>query len=141
MPFAGFWKRFASSLIDGLITGLIGTIAGGFYGGLHGLAGGSSDGVFWVGMIMGVLGQWIYFAAFESSNRQATLGKLALGIKVVDLEGNRINFSKASGRFWGKYISTLIVFIGYIMVAFTEKKQGLHDIMAGCLVIDNETDK
>jgi hypothetical protein len=73
----------------------------------------------------------------ESSTKQGTLGKMALGIKVTDLNGNRIDFSKASGRYFGKIISSIILCIGYIMVAFTQKKQGLHDIMAGCLVVNS----
>jgi uncharacterized RDD family membrane protein YckC len=60
---------------------------------------------------------------------------MALGIKVTDLSGERIGFGKATGRYFGKIISGLILLIGYIMVAFTEKKQGLHDMMAGCLVV------
>ncbi|MER3416968.1 MAG: hypothetical protein C4297_12250 [Gemmataceae bacterium] len=72
----------------------------------------------------------------ESSRTQATLGKMALGITVTDLEGNRIGFGKATGRFFGKIISALIFYIGFVMAAFTEKKQGLHDMMAGCLVVN-----
>ena len=72
----------------------------------------------------------------ESSQKQATLGKIIVGIKVTDLEGNRISFAKASGRHFGKYISAFILCIGYIMAGFTEKKQALHDILASCLVIN-----
>ncbi len=72
----------------------------------------------------------------ESSPTQATLGKMALGIKVTDLAGKRVGFGKATGRYFGKIISALILLIGFIMVAFTEKKQGLHDKMAGCLVVN-----
>ena len=60
---------------------------------------------------------------------------MALGIKVTDLNGRRIGFGKASGRFFGRILSMAIFFIGCIMIAFTEKKQGLHDKMAGCLVV------
>ena len=79
---------------------------------------------------------WIYFAAFESSPKQATPGKMALGIKVTDLNGRRIGFGKATGRYFGKILSFIILGIGFIMIAFTEKKQGLHDKMAGCLVVN-----
>ena len=78
---------------------------------------------------------WIYFAVFEASRKQGTLGKLAVGIKVTDLNGNRIGFGRASGRYFGKYISATIIGIGYLMAAFTKRKQGLHDLMAGCLVV------
>tara|TARA_Y100000588_G_scaffold395307_1_gene522865 strand:- start:5198 stop:5641 length:444 start_codon:yes stop_codon:yes gene_type:complete len=86
------------------------------------------------GQIVGVIVSWIYFAAFESSAKQGTPGKIALGIIITDLNDNRISFGKASGRYFGKFISSLIIGIGFLMVAFTHKKQGLHDMMAGCLV-------
>ena len=60
---------------------------------------------------------------------------MAVGIKVTDLHGNRIGFGRASGRYFGKFISAMIIGIGYVMAAFTKRKQGLHDMMAGCLVI------
>jgi len=78
---------------------------------------------------------WLYFALLESSEWRGTLGKKALGLEVTDLNGNRIDFARASGRFFAKILSTLILFIGYMMAGFTEKKQALHDILAGCLVI------
>jgi uncharacterized RDD family membrane protein YckC len=72
----------------------------------------------------------------ESSTSQATIGKMLMGIKVTDMNGHRISFARASGRFFGKALSKLIVYIGFIMAAFTEKKQGLHDILAKTLVIN-----
>jgi uncharacterized RDD family membrane protein YckC len=72
----------------------------------------------------------------ESSERQATFGKIALGIKVTDLNGDRISFAKASGRHFAKIISAIILLIGYIMAAFDSKKQALHDKMAGTLVLN-----
>ncbi|OGU55862.1 MAG: hypothetical protein A2V66_18000 [Ignavibacteria bacterium RBG_13_36_8] len=86
--------------------------------------------------ILAIIVQWLYFALMESSSKQATLGKMALNIKVVDMSGNRISFGRATGRYFGKIISGLILMIGYIMAGFTEKKQALHDIMANCLVIN-----
>jgi uncharacterized RDD family membrane protein YckC len=78
---------------------------------------------------------WLYFTLQESSQRQATIGKMALGIVVTDLNGERIGFAKATGRYFAKILSAIILLIGFIMVAFTEKKQGLHDILAGTLVV------
>jgi len=72
----------------------------------------------------------------ESSPSQGAFGKMALGIKGTDLEENRVSFGKATGRYFGKIISALLLLIGLVMVAFTEKKQGLHDMMAGCLVVN-----
>ena len=71
----------------------------------------------------------------ESSSKQATLGKMVLGIVVTDAGGNRISFGRALGRNLAKIISDIILFIGHFMVAFTEKKQGLHDLIAGTLVV------
>ena len=76
-----------------------------------------------------------YFAILESSARQATLGKMAIGIKVTDVDGRRISLIRATGRFFAKILSGLILLIGYIMAAFTARKQALHDILAGTLVV------
>lgn len=86
--------------------------------------------------VAGYLASWIYFAAFESSESQATPGKKALGIKVTDLNGKKISFGRASGRFFAKYLSAALLCVGFIMIAFTKRKQGLHDIIAGCLVVN-----
>jgi uncharacterized RDD family membrane protein YckC len=87
-----------------------------------------------LGNLVGILITWLYFTISESSPWQATLGKKLLGLKVADEAGNRIGFGKANGRYWSKILSALILCIGFIMVAFTEKKQGLHDKIAGTLV-------
>ena len=86
--------------------------------------------------ILGIILGWVYFASMESSPTQGTLGKMALGIKVTDIEGNKIGFEKALNRCVGKIISTIILLIGFIMIAFTQKKQGLHDMMVGSLVVN-----
>jgi uncharacterized RDD family membrane protein YckC len=78
---------------------------------------------------------WIYEAALESSSYQATLGKMALGLKVTDLEGRRISFARATGRHFAKILSGLMFFIGFIMAGFTQRKQALHDMIAGTLVV------
>ncbi len=86
-------------------------------------------------IFLGFVAPLLYFIGFESSRYQGTPGKLALGLKVTDLAGHRISPGRASGRYFGKFVSALILYIGFIMVAFTARKQGLHDIMARCLVI------
>lgn len=138
MSYAGFWKRFAAAIIDGIIT-VIGGFVIGFIFGIIMVAGSidaPDDVLKGLGKFFGFFLGWIYYPIMESSSTQGTLGKMALGIKVTDLEGNRVGFGKATGRYLGKMISALILFIGFIMVAFTEKKQGLHDMMAGCLVVN-----
>ncbi|GLR00101.1 RDD family protein [Dyella mobilis] len=82
-----------------------------------------------------VLG-WLYFAACESSSWQATLGKLAVRIRVTDLHGSRISFGRALGRYGAKLISAFLFCFGFLMVAFTRRKQGLHDFMADTLVVN-----
>jgi|GEM_PF-534928 len=83
----------------------------------------------------GFLIYWIYYATMESSFKQATVGKMAVGIIVTDMSGIRISFWRASGRFFGKFLSSLILMIGFLMPIFTKKKQALHDMIAKCLVI------
>jgi uncharacterized RDD family membrane protein YckC len=78
--------------------------------------------------------QWLYFALLESSSWQGTLGKKALGLIVTDMMGRRISFARATGRHFAKIISGMILLIGYLMAGFTERKQALHDMIAGCLV-------
>ena len=121
-----------------MIVTSIGGFAIGLVFGIVMVAGGTDDPAVLEGMgnILGLILGWIYFAVMESSPTQGTLGKMALGIQVSDLEGGKIGFGRATGRHFGKFISALIFLIGFIMVAFTQKKQGLHDMMAGCLVVN-----
>jgi uncharacterized RDD family membrane protein YckC len=78
---------------------------------------------------------WLYFAKLESGPLQATYGKRAMGIRVTDMLGQRITFGRATGRFFGKIVSTMTIYIGFIMAGFTDRKQALHDMMAGTLVV------
>jgi len=84
-----------------------------------------------------LLVSWLYYAIQESGPGQATLGKKALNIRVVDLQGNRISFGRASGRYFGKLLSSCILLIGYLMNIWDDQGQTLHDKLAGCLVIKN----
>jgi uncharacterized RDD family membrane protein YckC/Tfp pilus assembly protein PilE len=136
--YAGFWKRLAAMILDWLIM-LIPALLIGFVIGV--MVGVSSEGseqssAEALGNLAGFLLSWLYFAFMESSAKQATLGKMALGIKVVDLQGKRISFGRASGRFFGKIVSGITLGIGYVMAAFTQRKQALHDMMASCLVVN-----
>jgi uncharacterized RDD family membrane protein YckC len=85
--------------------------------------------------ILILIGAWLYAALMESSDFQATLGKMAVGIRVTDMDNQRISFGRASGRHFAKWISSLILLIGYIMAGFTDKKQALHDMIANTLVV------
>jgi uncharacterized RDD family membrane protein YckC len=86
-------------------------------------------------MIVCILVWWLYYAFMESSAHQATLGKKLLGIKVVDLYGNRIGFWRETVRNLAKAISSLFLFLGFMIIDFTKYKQGMHDMMARTLVL------
>lgn len=78
---------------------------------------------------------WLYFALMESSESSATLGKMALSIVVSDRFGRRITFERATGRYFAKIITGFTFGVGYLMAAFSSRKQALHDIIAGCLLL------
>ena len=78
---------------------------------------------------------WLYFTIMESYSKQATLGKMALGLIVTDMEGRRISLPRATGRHFGKIVSMMTIFIGFILAGITPRKQALHDMIAGCLVM------
>jgi len=129
-PYAGFWRRLVALIIDGLAVGIPLSIIFAPFGGNNFQSGGYTG--------FGLLRSLVflaYFALMESSSYQGTLGKMALGLKVTDVDGNKLTFGRALGRNAAKFISTLICFIGYIMAAFTQRKQALHDMIASTLVV------
>jgi uncharacterized RDD family membrane protein YckC len=143
--YGGFWIRVVAAIIDGVlirvvvapvgaIFGISGLALGGFghrgFSPLHFLGGG-------VMLMLIIAGSWLYEAFMESSTYQATVGKMIFGMKVTDLYGNRISFARATGRHFAKILSGMILCIGFIMVGLTERKQGLHDLLAGTLVRRN----
>jgi uncharacterized RDD family membrane protein YckC len=136
---AGFWRRCAALLIDSFIVGIGGAVVQGVFG--LGIAFSEAArpaafiGITGLAMLVMFVGQWLYFALFECGRLQATPGKLALGIKVVDDLGRRVDFGRASGRYFGKILSSLILNIGYLMAGWTARKQALHDLLAGTLVV------
>ena|ERR1700735_3319223 len=151
-PYAGFWLRLLAFLIDHILLGVVLGVAallaiaaigvGYFRRMIEGLRAGGDDYVFslvsdiFVVLLFGFAASWIYHAWMESSEYQGTLGKMALGLIVTDMNDQRITFGRASGRFFARIISNLIPLeIGYIMAGFTEKKQALHDMIASCLVL------
>ena len=152
-PFAGFWLRFVAALIDGVILAFaLGLLLlpvlflTGFIGSLEAFihSAGRPDPaalLSFISMVLlfaavAIVVRWLYFAYLESGEKQATWGKQVLGLYVTDLRGNPITFGRASGRFFGKFVTNLIpLAIGYIMAGFTERKQALHDMIASCLVL------
>ncbi len=131
MEYAGFWRRFAALIIDYLVISVGGFVLGFVWG----IVAGDDGAALVLLQLIATAGGFLYFALMESSTNQATVGKMALGIKVTDLNGDRISFGRALGRTLAKILSTLILLIGFLMAAFTEKKQGLHDMIASTLVV------
>lgn len=152
MNYAGFWKRLLAIIIDGLLLGALQwailtpiLTSMGIISDMTGIANGDGDpfalmtkltALFSVSSMIGWVVNILYFSFMESSKYQATIGKLALGIIVTDLGGQKLDFVKALIRNISKIISSCILFIGYIMAGFTEKKQALHDMIAGTLVVN-----
>jgi uncharacterized RDD family membrane protein YckC len=160
--YAGFWLRFVAAIIDGLVIGVpIGilvfmSIASMLPTIMHTAQQNSQDPrvamafvatilprIFFL-LVVALAGGWLYWGLMESSSWQATLGKKALGLYVTDLSGNRPTFGRASGRYFaGRGISYvpsiggLYYLVDCIVAGFTERKQALHDMIAGCLVLRN----
>ncbi len=138
--YAGFWWRVLAYLIDSLIMSAI-FFPLGFIVGVGVFSSGvDQDSPVMPMLNLGlngvqILAAWLYHAFLESSSWQGTIGKKVCGLRVTDMDGRQISFAKATGRYFGMILSGMICLIGFIMVAFTEKKQGLHDIMAGTLVL------
>jgi len=143
MQYADFLPRVGAALLDGLFTGLIGCIpAGGIAFVLLAMASNSPESqqaasalVSCCFQIVYQLIALIYFVTLESSTKQGTWGKQIVGIKVTDLAGNRISIGRAFGRYFAKILTGLTCGIGLLMPLFTEKKQTLHDMIAGCLAL------
>ena len=145
----GFWKRAAALFIDSMVVGfayyivmfvamlVVGVGAFTMVGNDNPTAGSAA--------LLGMMGMVYllypvvsaaYYAGFESSSKQATLGKMAVGIKVVDRDGRRLSLRHALGRWLSAGLNYLTLYIGYLMAAFTDRKRGLHDMVAGTLVVD-----
>jgi uncharacterized RDD family membrane protein YckC len=127
--YSGFWKRVGASLLDAIIFALpLGIISGLMFG--FDNNGGSNLFTFIAG--------FLYKTLMESSSNQGTLGKMIMGIKVTDLNGDRISFGRAAGRYFASMVSALTLGIGFMMAGWTSKKQTLHDMISSTLVVDKK---
>ena len=138
MEYAGFWRRFAAFSIDAILLGIVQGVA--TIAMVVTIPGEEASDAANVGYIIFsnlvlFAAMWLYFALMESSSKQATLGKMMIGIVVSDMAGDRVSFGRASARYFAKIPSWIILGIGFIMAGFTKRKQALHDIMTSCLVI------
>lgn len=157
--YAGLGRRFFAFIIDAILLLIFTTVAATFLGLVQGLkyfyyiavqrapvseltVAGTNEAAFTpIVAALGVLVifiPWLYFAGFECSRGMATPGKTIMRIVVTDKEGNRISFSRATIRHFAKFISAVIILIGFIMIGLTKKRQGLHDRIAGCFVLRPE---
>jgi uncharacterized RDD family membrane protein YckC len=148
LPYAGFGRRLVAFMIDfaigvgawlALIAAVTFVIAGVLLA-----AGGKTVDTFaqaipgwvsWTYYGLGLVMTWLYYTLAEASRWQGTVGKLALGIKVTDDTGARISWPRANARYWAKLLSFLMAGVGFLMIAFTDRHQGLHDMLARTLVI------
>ena len=154
--YAGLGRRFIAFIVDIILILLIGIVTITFFSLTNGIKyayylavqrapigtlteTGTVDAA--VSPIIAALGMlifivpWLYYAGFESSRSQATPGKTLMHIVVTDLKGNKPTFARMTLRHFAKFISALIIFIGFLMIGLTKKRQGLHDKIAGCLVL------
>ncbi len=154
--YAGLGRRFFAFVIDAILLLIFITIAATFLNLVQGVkyfyyivvqrapvseltVAGTNEAAFTpivaaLGVLFIVI-PWLYFAGFECSRGMATPGKTVMHIVVTDKEGNRVSFARATIRHFVKYISAAIILIGFIMIGLTKKRQGLHDMVAGCIVL------
>lgn len=147
MQVVGFWKRFLAYIIDSCILfvaffvislfGMIPLIGVTTFAASEGII--TLSAIVWYVVLL--IAQVLYFVLLESSRLQGTIGKKALGIKVVDKFGERISFGKALTRYVSKFLSGIIFYIGYIMIGVTKEKQGLHDMIAKTYCVETERHK
>jgi uncharacterized RDD family membrane protein YckC len=142
--YASFWRRCAASVIDGIVLSvpfyvLENSVRSHTLWTRVNAQGPNQGSVYPIIetyiLLYSTLVIWAYFCGMESSPLQATLGKLAVGLYVTDLQGQRISLRRATGRLTGKLLSMATILIGYLVAGFTSKRQALHDIVAGCLVL------
>lgn len=121
--YAGFWQRAVATFID-VVLWVVFSLAVAFL---------PIDEEFYG--VMGFIIAWMYYGLLDSSSWQGTIGKKVMNIAVCDLDGNRISFLRASTRYFLHILSYIILFFGYLMVVFTRRKQALHDMISGCVVV------
>lgn len=151
--YAGFWLRFVAYIIDKILISVVQWMVILPVLGALGISIATMENMDYmseedaIGMVIGMVStmigsilvayviELIYFSIMESSKHQATIGKIALGLKVTDTNGKALDFGRALLRNLGKIVSQMIIYIGYIMAGLTEKKQALHDMIANAVVV------
>lgn len=146
--YAGFLRRWAAVFLDGFLIGIVAQVIAGIFAAVFAISmvdalqdsSGTPTaavlGLYFVVYFGYFVMAGLYYALMESSANQATVGKMALGIKVTDRDGRRLSFSHALGRWFSAALSHLTLWIGFLMAGFTDRKRALHDFVAGTLVVD-----
>ncbi len=133
--YGGFWPRVGAYMLDGLVVSIpLGIVMNIFSTTFTATTTNYKSFIFWF------YGSWaamfiLYYSIMESSKKQATIGKMALNLQVTDMYGNRPSFARSFGRCLSKFLSAIILGIGFLMVGWDNRKQGLHDKIAGTLVV------
>lgn len=139
LKYAGLWKRTCGYVLDSVLCGMV--VLAVYLATMFGLLVVGVDGAV-VAMALAVIAtvvlNFTYFAISESSIHQATLGKRAVGLKVVDSKGERLTYPRALARNFALGISLNACFVGILIMLATKRKQCLHDIIANCLVIERQ---
>lgn len=131
--YAGFWIRFLAYFIDSILMGIVNIVILYAVVGIDTLAD-PQEGTL-MSNVLTIIIPLLYFTLMQSSSKQATLGKMAVGIKVLNSNGETMSFAQALGRYLSKIVSAIILLIGFIMAGFDSKKQALHDKMAGTYAV------
>lgn len=135
--YAGFWKRVAAQLIDGVILAVIGSLGGEMLGTLlSDIVGGGETGEALLPVVFTLILYLLYFAWFQSNFMLATPGKMAVGIKVVRGNGEPSGFLRNVARYFAQIPGSLLLGVGYLMAAFTRRKQAMHDFICDTVVVD-----
>jgi uncharacterized RDD family membrane protein YckC len=135
LEYAGFGLRVGAFLIDFGVWLAVGIVMSVMLGILAAVGGDMFGLVSVLVQVVNFFAGMAYYILLESSPWQGTVGKKVLGLKVTDTDGERISIARAVGRYFGHFVSTIILFGGYLFPLFTEKRQALHDLLAGTLVV------
>jgi uncharacterized RDD family membrane protein YckC len=130
--YGGFWRRGIAAAVDWMLIGVVVSLSIGYHGQLAPPHSTVKIVVYYT-LVAAVV--WAYFAAMEASAWRATLGKLVVGVKVTSLDGQRINFGRATARLLAKLLSLAPLGLGFVLAAVDARKQALHDKVAGTVVV------
>jgi uncharacterized RDD family membrane protein YckC len=144
LRYGGFWIRVGAKFLDGLILTIPNLILNALImGSAIGFGAGSRESEDMVGAMIGsfvllyalTIGLQVAYSVFFVGKFGATPGKMACGLRIVMADGGKISYGRATGRFFSEWLNMMILYIGYIMVAFDGEKRALHDRIAGTRVV------